>query len=149
MVVVAPRSTHLPCGEHSLRTVGNSTVGFGSFTCYDGPAVTRSVFCPKPTVCTESTSSISTIRVSPRYLQSWAEVSSSPAGVPIYNSFCPELTTTQQARRFGVEYVLERLEWRSDGSNFRPQYRQRRSLPNTGFGASDAYPVASGVGFPQ
>jgi hypothetical protein len=45
------------------------------------------------------------------YFNSWAAVSRSAAGVPIYNSFCPALTRASQARRFGVEFVLE-----SDGA---------------------------------
>jgi len=42
------------------------------------------------------------------YVQSWSETSKSTAVVPIYNSFCPALTTAAQARQFGVKYVLER-----------------------------------------
>jgi hypothetical protein len=41
------------------------------------------------------------------YIRSWGQVSRSAAGVPIYNSFCPALTTAAQARRFGVKFVLE------------------------------------------
>ena len=41
------------------------------------------------------------------YLQSWSEASGSTPGVLIYNSFCPDLTTASQARRYGVRFVLE------------------------------------------
>jgi hypothetical protein len=33
-------------------------------------------------------------------------VSTAPAGVPIYSSFCPDLTTASQARHFGVQFIL-------------------------------------------
>ena len=94
------------------RTVGDSTVGFGAFTCFAGPAVTGVGILP------ESNSLFAVHEfdfydpIFPQaYLKSWADVSRSPAGVPIYNSFCPALTTASQARRFGVEFVLE-----SDGA---------------------------------
>jgi hypothetical protein len=94
------------------RTVGDSTVGFGAFTCFAGPAVTGLGILP------ESNSLFAVHEfdfydpIFPQaYLKSWADVSRSPAGVPIYNSFCPALTRASQARRFGVEFVLE-----SDGA---------------------------------
>ena len=91
-----------------LRTIGNSTVGFGTFTCYDGPAVTALGILPEANSLYGIHEFDFYDPVLPRaYLQSWAEVSSSRGGVPIYNSFCPVLTTAEQARRFGVEYVLE------------------------------------------
>ena len=36
-----------PAVSTLLRTIGNSTVGFGSFTCYDGPAVTALGILPE------------------------------------------------------------------------------------------------------
>jgi hypothetical protein len=90
------------------RTVGDSTVGFGAFTCFAGPAVTGLGILP------ESNSLFAVHEfdfydpIFPQaYLKSWAAVSRSAAGVPIYNSFCPALTRASQARRFGVEFVLE------------------------------------------
>ena len=41
------------------------------------------------------------------YIGSWAQVSRSIPVVPIYNSFCPAVTTAAQARRYGVAFVLE------------------------------------------
>ena len=97
-----------PAASALLRTIGNSTVGFGSFTCYDGPAVTALGILPEANSLYGIHEFDFYDPVLPRaYLQSWGEVSSSRAGVPIYNSFCPVLTTAEQARRFGVGYVLE------------------------------------------
>ena len=91
-----------------LRTIGSSTVGFGTFTCYAGPAVTALGVLPEANSLFGVHEFDFYDPVFPRaYLQSWSEVSSSRAGVRIYNSFCPVLTTAEQARRFGVSYVLE------------------------------------------
>ena len=91
-----------------LRTVKNSTVGFGVFTCYAGPGLTSLGVLPEANILYGLHELDFYDPVLPRgYIQSWADLSTSAAGVPIYNSFCPELTTAAQARRFGVRYVLE------------------------------------------
>jgi hypothetical protein len=83
-------------------------VGFGAFTCFDGPAVTALGVLPEANSLYGLHEFDFYDPILPHaYIQSWASVSDSPAGVPIYNSFCPVVATTEQARRFGVEYVLE------------------------------------------
>jgi hypothetical protein len=91
-----------------IRTVGDSVVGFGANTCFQGPAISTLGLLP------ESNSLFGIHEfdiydpVLPNaYLQSWAEESPTTAGVPIYNSFCPALTTASQARTYGVAFVLE------------------------------------------
>jgi hypothetical protein len=92
------------------QTVGSATVGFGAFTCFDGPAVTALGILPEANSLYGVHEFDLYDPILPHaYLQAWAQVSQSPAGVPIYNSLCPTLTTAEQARRFGVQYVLERL----------------------------------------
>jgi hypothetical protein len=90
-----------------LRAVGDSTVGFGSFTCYAGPGLSSLGVLPEANILFGIHEFDFYDPIFPRgYLQSWAAVSGTTAGVPIYNSFCPELTTASEARRFGVEFVL-------------------------------------------
>jgi hypothetical protein len=91
-----------------VHAVGASRVGFGAFTCYAGPALTRLGVLP------ESNSLFGLHEfdfynpILPRgYFQSWRGVSASSPGVPIYNSFCPALTSAAQARRYGIQFVLE------------------------------------------
>ena len=91
-----------------IRSVGDSTVGFGAFTCFDGPAVTPLGILPEANSLFGIHQFDFYDPILPHaYFQSWAELSRSSPGVPIYNSFCPVLTTASQARRFGVQFVLE------------------------------------------
>jgi Bacterial membrane protein YfhO len=91
-----------------MRSVGQSTVGFGAFTCFDGPATTDLGILPETNILFGVHEFDFYDPILPHaYFESWAEVSQSEAGVPIFNSFCPSLTTASQARRFGVKYVLE------------------------------------------
>jgi hypothetical protein len=90
------------------RIVGDSTVGFGAFTCFDGPATTSLGILPEANSLFGIHQFDFYDPILPHaYFQSWAEVSRSSPGVPIYNSFCPVVTTASQARRFGVQFVLE------------------------------------------
>jgi hypothetical protein len=91
-----------------VRTVGTARVGFGEFTCYLGPGISALGVLP------ESNSLFGLHQfdvydpILPRtYVRSWAQVSRTPAVAPIYNSFCPRVTTATEARRFGVQFVLE------------------------------------------
>ena len=90
------------------KAVGGSTVGFGISTCFQGPAVSSLGILPE----VNSLFGVHQLDfydpVFPRgYFPAWASVSPSTAGVPIYNSFCPPVTTAVEARRFGVAFVLE------------------------------------------
>jgi Bacterial membrane protein YfhO len=100
--------TTTPAVATLLRTIGSSTVGFGTFTCYAGPAVTALGILPEANSLYGVHEFDFYDPVLPQaYLRSWAEVSQDPAGVPIYNSFCPVLSSAEQARRYGVGYVLQ------------------------------------------
>ena len=100
--------TTTPAVASLVRMIGDSTVGFGAFTCGDGPAVTSLGILPEANSLYGVHEFDFYDPTLPRaYLQSWAEVSPESAGVPIYNSFCPVLSSAQQARRYGVGYVLE------------------------------------------
>ena len=89
------------------RAVGASTVGFDSFTCFAGPGLSSLGILPEANVLFDVHELDIYDPVLPRgYARSWSEVSRAPDGVPIYNSFCPTVTTAVQARHFGVGYVL-------------------------------------------
>ena len=91
-----------------MKSVGNSTVGFGSSSCFLGPAVTSLGILPEANDLFGIHEFDFYDPILPRsYFQSWAAIDQSKAGVPIYNSFCPGFTTALQARRFGVEFVLD------------------------------------------
>ncbi len=96
-----------PAVASLARAVGKATVGFGGFTCYSGPASTTLGILPESNILFGVHEFDFYDPILPHaYFESWAEVSPSPAGIPIFNSFCPNLTTASQARRFGVEFVL-------------------------------------------
>ena len=85
-----------------------STVGFGTFTCYAGPGCQRLGILPESNILFGVHEFDFYDPILPRgYIQSWADVSRSTPDVPIYNSFCPAVTTAAQARRYGIEFVLE------------------------------------------
>ena len=91
-----------------VRAVGSGTVGFGVFTCYAGPGLSSLGVLPESNILFGFHEFDFYDPVLPRgYFQSWADVSRSSPGVPIYNSFCPALTSASQARRYGVRFVLE------------------------------------------
>jgi len=90
------------------RAVGGSTVGFGAFTCYAGPGLSALGILPESNILFGVHEFDFYDPVLPRgYVQSWSDVSSSTPVVPIYNSFCPAVTTAPEARRFGIQFVLE------------------------------------------
>jgi hypothetical protein len=90
-----------------VRNVGDAEVGFGAYTCFDGPSTSALGILPESNILYGVHEFDFYDPILPRsYFQAWAEVSHSGAGVPIFNSFCPAITTATQARRFGVEYVL-------------------------------------------
>jgi hypothetical protein len=92
------------------RSVGGSTVGFGGFTCYAGPGLTALGILPESNILFGVHEFDFYDPILPRgYVQSWADVSRSTSDVPIYNSFCPAVTTAAQARRYGIAYVLESM----------------------------------------
>jgi len=41
------------------------------------------------------------------YFSSWVAVTGQSAGIPSFNLYCPRITTVEQARLYGIEYVLE------------------------------------------
>ena len=89
------------------RTVGTATVGFDAFTCFDGPATTALGILPEANILYGIHEFDFYDPILPRsYVRAWAGVSHTGAGVPVFNSFCPQLMTASQARRFGVQYVL-------------------------------------------
>jgi hypothetical protein len=91
-----------------VRAVGGSTVGFGVFTCYAGPGLSSLGILPESNILFGVHEFDFYDPILPRgYVQSWAGLSRSASYVPIYNSFCPALTTAVQARRYGVKFVLE------------------------------------------
>jgi Bacterial membrane protein YfhO len=90
------------------RAVGGSTVGFGIFTCYAGPGLSSLGILPESNILFGLHEFDFYDPILPRgYVQSWAGLSRSASYVPIYNSFCPAVTTAAQARRYGVQFVLE------------------------------------------
>ncbi len=89
------------------RVVGTSTVGFGGLSCYAGPGLSGLGILPEANILYDLHEFDVYDPVLPRgYPEAWSEVSRSPAGVPIFNSFCPGITTAAEARRFGVSFVL-------------------------------------------
>ncbi len=89
------------------RSVGSATVGFGSYTCFDGPSTTALGILPETNILYGVHEFDFYDPILPRtYFRSWSGVSDTGAGVPIFNSFCPAIATAAQARRFGVGYVL-------------------------------------------
>lgn len=90
------------------RVVGGSTIGFGTFTCYAGPALSSLGILPESNILFGIHEFDFYDPILPRgYVQSWADLSRSTSDVPIYNSFCPAVTTAAQARRYGIKFVLE------------------------------------------
>ena len=101
-----PEST--PAVVALARAVGGSTVGFGTFTCYAGPGLSSLGILPESNILFGIHEFDFYDPILPRgYVQSWADVSRSTPDVPIYNSFCPAVTTAAQARRYGIKFVLE------------------------------------------
>ena len=97
-----------PAIDTLVRAVGDSTVGFGTFTCYAGPGLSSLGILPEANILYGVHEFDFYDPIFPRgYVQSWAELSRSTPDVPIYNSFCPAVTTAAQARRYGVQFVLE------------------------------------------
>lgn len=91
-----------------VRASGSSTVGFGGFSCYAGPGISTLGVLPEANILFGLHELNFYDPILPRgYVQSWAELSNSNPGVPIYNSFCPALRTSSEARRYGVQFVLE------------------------------------------
>jgi hypothetical protein len=89
------------------RTVGSATVGVDAFTCFDGPSTTALGILPEANILYGIHEFDFYDPILPRtYVRAWAGVSHTGAGVPVFNSFCPQLMTATQARRFGVQYVL-------------------------------------------
>lgn len=89
------------------RAVGGSTVAFGVFTCYAGPGLSSLGVLPEANILFGIHEFDFYDPVLPRgYVQSWADLSHSGSVVPIYNSFCPAVTTTTEARRYGIRFVL-------------------------------------------
>ncbi len=101
-------ATPTPAVTALADSVGEGTVGFGAFTCYDGPAVTSLGILPEANSLFDVHQFDFYDPVLPTgYFQAWSRVSPSKPGVPIYNSFCPAITTASEARQFGVAFVLE------------------------------------------
>jgi hypothetical protein len=142
--------TTTPAVASLAQTVGDATVGFGAFTCFDGPALTALGILPEANSLYGVHEFDLYDPVLPHaYLQAWALVSHTPAGVPIYNSLCPALTTAEQARRFGVEYVLERLGTPGPtGSVFVRNIDNESLYQIPGAAAATVTPMASGGRFP-
>jgi hypothetical protein len=97
-----------PAVASLVRAVGSSTVGFGIGTCYGGPENSSLGVLPEANILFGLHELDFYDPILPRgYIQSWAQLSKSAPGVPIYNSFCPALETASEARRYGVQFVLE------------------------------------------
>jgi hypothetical protein len=97
-----------PAVRSLVHTVGNARVGFGEFTCFLGPGISGLGVLPESNILFGVHEFDVYDPILPRsYVQSWAQVSSTPAAAPVYNSFCPRVTTAAQARRFGIQFVLE------------------------------------------
>jgi Bacterial membrane protein YfhO len=100
-------ATPTPSVTALRKAVGNSTVGFGVFTCYAGPMYSSLGILPEANVLFGVHEFDFYDPILPRaYIESWAEVSRTRPVVPIYNSFCPALQTADQARRYGIGFVL-------------------------------------------
>jgi hypothetical protein len=98
-----------PAVASLVRAVGGSTVGFGVFTCYAGPGLSSLGILPESNILFGVHEFDFYDPILPRgYVQSWTDVSRSTPDVPIYNSFCPVIATAAEARRYGIEFVLER-----------------------------------------
>jgi hypothetical protein len=97
-----------PAVRSLARTVGNARVGFGEFTCFLGPGISGLGVLPESNILFGVHEFDIYDPILPRaYVRSWAQVSRTPAGAPIYNSFCPRVTTAAEARRYGIQFVLE------------------------------------------
>jgi hypothetical protein len=97
-----------PAVRSLVRTVGSARVGFGEFTCFLGPGISGLGILPEANSLFGVHQFDIYDPILPRaYVASWAQVSSTPAAVPVYNSFCPRVTTASQARRYGIGFVLE------------------------------------------
>jgi hypothetical protein len=97
-----------PAVRSLARTVGNARVGFGEFTCFLGPGISGLGVLPESNILFGVHEFDIYDPILPRsYVQAWSQVSRTPAAAPVYNSFCPRITTAAQARRFGVQFVLE------------------------------------------
>lgn len=97
-----------PAVRSLVRTVGDARVGFGEFTCFLGPGISGLGILPEANSLFGVHQFDVYDPILPRtYVQSWAQVSSTPAAAPIYNSFCPRIATAAEARRYGIQFVLE------------------------------------------
>jgi hypothetical protein len=97
-----------PAVRSLVRTVGDARVGFGEFTCFLGPGISGLGVLPESNILFGVHEFDVYDPILPRtYVQSWAQVSRTPAAAPVYNSFCPRVATAAQARRFGIQFVLE------------------------------------------
>ena len=97
-----------PAVASLVRATGSATVGFGVFTCYAGPGLSTLGVLPESNILFGLHELDFYDPVLPRgYFQSWAALSGTSPGAPIFNSFCPALTTASEARRYGVQFVLE------------------------------------------
>jgi hypothetical protein len=97
-----------PAVRSFVRTVGTARVGFGEFTCFLGPDISGLGLLPESNILFGVHQFDIYDPILPRtYVQSWAQVSRSPAAAPVYNSFCPRVVTAAEARRYGIQFVLE------------------------------------------
>jgi hypothetical protein len=87
------------------KTVGSSTVAFGSSGCLGGPSLG---FDPNVNdVYGIHELDVYDPIIPKSYFSAWLSDTHSAPGVPSYNIFCPTVTSASEAREFGVAYVLE------------------------------------------
>ncbi len=79
------------------------------------------------------------------YFSAWLAATGTGGGNPGLNSFCPAVTSADEARRFGISYVLRKARCaRSHRRDLRSAGRRRGLVPDPGSGRGDA--GAAGVG---
>ncbi len=91
-----------PATNALVAKVGTATVGFGSQSCVLGIVPNANgVYGVHELAVYDPI-------VPKKYFSTWIEVTGSPGGVTLYNSFCPAVSTTAVAKEFGVGFILER-----------------------------------------
>ena len=97
-----------PLSQELRATVGDTRVGFGSFTCPAGPGDSSLGILPDANIFYGVRELNAYDPILPKsYFSSWEDASGSPGGIPIFQSFCPAVSSTRLAQEFGVVYVLE------------------------------------------
>jgi hypothetical protein len=121
------------------KTVGSSTVAFGSPGCQLG-------FDPNVNdVYGVQELEVYDPIIPKDYFTAWLADTHSPPGLPAYNLFCPVVTSVSVAREFGVAYVLEASGHRGPtGSVYVGRFAGEALYRVPGSGAATVTPLSHG-----